>query len=75
MATDAGPATDGVVTAWDDARGWGTVRTADGRVLDLQCTNLADGSRTTAVGTPVRATVAPGHLGRWQAVAVVTRPV
>ncbi len=60
----------GVVEAWDDERGLGTVRTDDGRELDLQCTNLVDGTRTTEVGTRVRAVAAPGHHGRWQAVAV-----
>jgi cold shock CspA family protein len=60
----------GVVEAWDDPRGVGTVLLDDGRLLDLQCTHIADGSRTTAVGTRVEVGVAPGHLGRWQAVAV-----
>lgn len=59
---------DGVVTEWDDARGWGTVRTADGHEVALQCTNLTDGSRTTETGRRLRVTVEPGHHGRWQAV-------
>lgn len=60
----------GVVEEWDDPRGVGTVRTDDGRLLVLQCTNLADGSRTTAVGARVAVDVAPGHHGTWQALAV-----
>jgi hypothetical protein len=60
----------GVVEEWDDPRGVGTVRADDGRLLALQCTNLADGSRTTAVGTRVEVVVAPGHHGAWQALAV-----
>lgn len=60
----------GVVEEWDDPRGVGVVRADDGRALDLQCTHLADGSRTTAAGTRVVFAVAPGHHGRWQAVDV-----
>ena len=57
----------GVVEEWDDPRGIGTVRLDDGRLLDLQCTHIADGSRTTSVGLRVEVDVRPGHLGRWQA--------
>jgi cold shock CspA family protein len=60
----------GVVEEWDDPRGVGTVRLDDGRVLALQCTEIADGSRTTAVGTRVTVEVAPGHHGLWHATAV-----
>lgn len=60
----------GVVESWDDPAGVGTVRTDGGTLLDLQCTNLADGTRTTTVGTRVTATAAPGHHGRAQALAV-----
>lgn len=64
----------GVVEEWDDPRGVGRVRAEDGRVLDLQCTHIADGSRTTVVGTRVTVVVAPGHHGRWQATAVTPLP-
>ena len=60
----------GVVEEWDDARGVGVVRADDGRALALQCTHIADGSRTTTVGARVAFAVAPGHHGRWQAEAV-----
>jgi len=63
----------GVVTEWDDDRGIGVVHTDDGRDLDLQCTDLTDGSRTTSVGTMVSVVVVPGHHGRWQAVDVRVR--
>lgn len=66
----SGGRVEGVVEDWDDARGVGSVRADDGRVLDLQCTHLADGTRTTEVGARVRMTVTPGHHGRWQAVEV-----
>jgi cold shock CspA family protein len=62
--------TPGIVTEWDDPRGVGTVRTADGRDLPFQCTDLADGSRTTSVGARVTVAIVPGHHGRWQAVAI-----
>jgi len=61
---------EGTVEEWDDPRGVGTVRTDDGRALALQCTQLADGTRTTEVGARVRSTVGPGHHGRWQATDV-----
>lgn len=60
----------GVVEEWDDPRGVGSVRLDDGRLLVLQCTDLADGSRSTAAGTRVEVTVAPGHHGLWHARAV-----
>lgn len=60
----------GVVEEWDDPRGVGLVRADDGRALALQCTHIADGSRTTTVGTRVRFEVAPAHHGRWQATSV-----
>lgn len=62
--------TTGVVEQWDDPRGVGLVRADDGRALDLQCTHIADGSRTTTVGARIAFTPAPGHHGRWQAVGV-----
>ena len=60
----------GVVTAFDDERGWGTVATAGGEELFLHCTAIADGTRTIAVGTEVRFVVVPGGLGRWEAAEV-----
>jgi cold shock CspA family protein len=57
----------GVVTEFDDHRGYGTVRLDDGRALFFHCTRIADGSRTIAVGTRITCTVVPGHHGRWEA--------
>jgi hypothetical protein len=68
--TDRMAAHTGVVEDWDDPRGVGRIRADDGRLLDLQCTHIADGSRTTAAGTRVTFVPAPGHHGRWQATAV-----
>lgn len=59
--------TRGRVVAFDEARGWGTVRGDDGQELFFHCTAVADGSRSIAVGTAVGYRVVPGHLGRWEA--------
>ena len=58
------------MTEWDEPRGVGVVRTVDGRDLPFQCTDIADGSRTTTVGARVGVAIVPGHHGRWQAVEV-----
>ena len=63
----------GVVAAFDEHRGYGTVRAEDGRELFFQCTRIADGSRTIPVGAAVTFTVVPGHHGRWEAADLVTR--
>ena len=60
----------GVVVAFDDFKGYGTVRTDDGRELFFHCTRIADGTRTIPVGTPVTFDIVPGHRGRWEAAAI-----
>lgn len=60
---------DGVVVAFDEARGWGIVEAAGGRYW-FHCTQLLDGTRTVQVGARVRFDIAPGHLGRWEAVRI-----
>lgn len=60
----------GTVEEWDEPRGVGVVRTDDGRALEVQATNVADGSRTATVGQRVSVVAAPGHHGRWQALAL-----
>lgn len=57
----------GVVAAFDEARGLGTIRANDGTELPFHCTAIADGSRTIPEGEQVRYLVVPGHLGRWEA--------
>jgi cold shock CspA family protein len=57
----------GIVETFDEPRGLGEVRADDGAVLSFHCTAIADGSRTIAVGTPVRYRIVPGRLGRWEA--------
>jgi len=60
----------GTVTEFDAARGWGTVTGDDGLRAEFHCTQIADGSRSIAVGTAVRYRLQPGHLGRWEAAAI-----
>lgn len=64
----------GVVTAFDEAAGLGTVTADDGAQHPFHCTAIADGSRTIAVGTPVRFEVVAGRQGRWEAAEVRPRP-
>ena len=61
----------GVVAAFDEPRGLGTVRAdGGGEEIPFHCTAIADGTRTIAVGRAVRFWVVPGRLGRWEADAV-----
>jgi CspA family cold shock protein len=63
---------DGVVSAFDEARGIGEVE-AGGRTLQFHCTQIADGTRTIAVGTAVTFEVRPGPLGTWEAGGITPR--
>ena len=60
----------GTVTEFDEARGLGTVTAEDGATHPFHCTQIADGTRTIAVGTRVRFELRAWHLGRWEAVAL-----
>lgn len=60
----------GAVARFDAGRGLGEITGADGATYPFHATVIADGTRTIAVGTPVEFVVIPGHLGRWEAVAV-----
>jgi cold shock CspA family protein len=62
----------GTVTEFDDAAGYGHITGVDGRVVFFHCTQIADGSRTIAVGTAVAFDEFP-YLGRYQATDI--RPV
>ncbi len=59
-----------MVTAFDEGAGLGTVTTDDGTAYAFHCTQIADGTRTIAVGTAVTFAVRPWHRGRYEAVAV-----
>jgi len=64
----------GTVVAFDARRGLGELEGEDGRRYPFHCTQIADGSRDIPVGTKVQFTVAPGPLGRWEAVTIRPRP-
>jgi cold shock CspA family protein len=57
----------GVVTAFDDHAGRGTLREERGTEWFFHCTSVADGTRTIEVGARVRFDVVAGQLGRWEA--------
>ena len=59
----------GTVTAFDDPRGLGTIAAEDGEAYLFHCTQIADGTRTIAVGTAVRFDLLP-KLGRYEATGI-----
>ena len=63
---------EGVVTQFDEARGLGAIE-GGGVTYPFHCTQIADGTRTIAVGTAVQFEVAPGGMGRWEATAIAAR--
>jgi CspA family cold shock protein len=65
----AGRSHRGVVTAFDAPSGLGTVTADGGTVHAFHCIEIADGSRTIEVGTPVRFDLLP-KFGRWEAAAI-----
>lgn len=60
-------ACEGTVASFDDPRGLGTVVTAAGVIYPFHCANIADGTRSIEVGSPVSWQVIAGRLGRWEA--------
>jgi cold shock CspA family protein len=56
----------GEVVEFDDAAGFGAVRSSDGEYF-FHCTAIADGTRTIAVGTQVSFEIVPGRRGKWEA--------
>lgn len=69
---ERGPCT-GVVSAFDQERGLGTVTAEDGARYDFHCTALLDGSRSVEVGRPVLFVVRPGHRGLLEARSIEKR--
>ena len=61
----------GTVTSFDDPVGVGEITSDDGTVFAFHCTQLADGTRTTTVGTRVAFRGWP-RLGRVEAAAIET---
>jgi cold shock CspA family protein len=66
--------TTGAVVEFDETVGLGTVAAEDGQRYPFQCTQIADGTRTIAVGTAVTFEVRPWHRGRYEATAITTLP-
>jgi cold shock CspA family protein len=60
----------GYVTAFDDARGLGTVTGDDGTEHPFHCTAILDGSRTIDVGARVTFDLRPGRMGRYEAASL-----
>ena len=58
---------NGTVTSFDEPSGLGEIVAADGSVYPFQCTGIADGTRTIAVGRQVTFTIVAGHLGKLEA--------
>jgi cold shock CspA family protein len=62
----------GVVTSFDDPRGIGVIRRDDGTEYPFHCTAIFDGTRTIHDGATVSFSVAPGRMGRWEAIRIAT---
>ncbi|MDA8317845.1 MAG: cold shock domain-containing protein [Actinomycetota bacterium] len=61
----------GMVSAFDEARGLGTVADeASATTWPFHCTQIADGTRSVEVHRRVAFDVVAGHLGRMEAVRV-----
>lgn len=58
---------EGTVCEFDEHQGLGKVRATGGREYGFHCTQIADGSRTIAVGDEITFRVGPGGRGRWEA--------
>jgi CspA family cold shock protein len=59
----------GEVIEFDDAAGFGTVRTSSGEFF-FHCTAIADGTRTIVPGAKVSFEVVAGRRGQWEAAAI-----
>jgi cold shock CspA family protein len=59
----------GIVAAFDEHRGLGTIRADDGDHR-FHCTQIEDGSRSVRVGQAVEFEVVPGRLGDWEAARI-----
>jgi CspA family cold shock protein len=61
----------GTVSEFDEPRGIGTITADDGVEYPFHCTQILDGTRTIDVGASVDFEIRPGHLGQWEATAIV----
>ena len=64
----------GVVSSFDEAKGYGTVRSEDGGELFFHCTQIVDGSRRVDVGQRVTFRIVAGQRGQWEAAALDKQP-
>jgi cold shock CspA family protein len=62
---------NGTVARFDKENGLGEITGADGATYPFHATVIADGTRMIAVGAAVEFDVIAGHLGRWEASAIV----
>ena len=60
----------GIVEAFDERRGDGSVRSDDGERLYFHCVSIADGTRQIDPGVRVQAYRRVGHLGRDEVIDV-----
>jgi cold shock CspA family protein len=61
----------GVVIEFDDAKGYGIVSdVGTGARYFFHCTQIANGTRTTAAGTEFEFDVVAGRRGEWEAVGL-----
>ena len=63
----------GYVASFDEATGWGVVRTGGGDEYAFHCTAIANGTRTIEAGAAVTFHLTPGHRGQWEADGVTPR--
>ncbi|MCZ7536325.1 MAG: cold-shock protein [Acidimicrobiia bacterium] len=68
--SDADASRVGVVAEFDERRGLGLVVGDDGARHGFHCTAIVDGSRSIAIGVPVRYGLRIGPLGIEEATAV-----
>jgi cold shock CspA family protein len=68
-ASTKGPPHTGVVAAFDEHAGLGTITTPEGDDIAFHCTQIADGSRQIDVGVAVEFEPL-ARLGRWEAGAI-----
>ena len=61
----------GSVTEFDESRGLGEITEETGTLFRFHCAEIVDGTRTIAVGTPVRFDVM-AKLGRYEAARIVS---
>jgi cold shock CspA family protein len=61
----------GSVTEFDESRGLGEIVDDDGNAFAFHCVEIADGTRSIAIGTPVRFDVL-AKLGRYEAARIVS---